>query len=251
MFSYFSRTASISTLAIKVAPLVTVLLAIFGSSVVHAQDGIENRTDERLLACDKISDPAEKMECFDAVVQGLKQTDATPATEPPSTQPPLSDTPSVTAPAAVVGVTAAAPPAAAPDPKPAAASPSAVQNPTAASEPQPATESQSVATAPAAAVPAAESQSETPVPAPAEAPVEAEKAPEAGLVLATVVSAQNVGDERFLVQLDNGQVWQENGGFYIGLPKVGTPVEITKGRFGGYKMKIGSANKRVPVKRTK
>jgi hypothetical protein len=81
--------------------------------------------------------------------------------------------------------------------------------------------------------------------------MEAEKTPESKSLQAIVVSSRNVGDERFLVQLDNGQVWQENDGLYIGLPKVGTPVEITKGRFGGYKMKIGDANKRTPVKRMK
>ena len=281
MFSYFLRTASIGTLAKNAAALVTVIFAFCGSPVVHAQDGAQNGTDERLLACDKISDPAEKMQCFDAVVRSLQQADATPTTEPSSAQTPVSDTPAVTAPAAVVGVTAVATPAVAPDPKPAAAaSPSAAQTPTAASEPEPAAEPQPATTTPAAASaaePAAASQSEIPVPSPADAPVEAavasataaedfgfeikkdktaeqtdaEKAPELKSLHAIVVSSQNVGDERFLVQLDNGQVWQENDGLYIGLPKVGTPVEITKGRFGGYRMKIGNANKRTPVKRIK
>ena len=272
MFSYFLRTASISTLAKNAAALVTVIFAFCGSPVVHAQDGAQNGTDERLLACDKMSDPAEKMACFDAVVKSLQQADATPTTDPSTAQAPASDTPAVTAPAAVVGVTAVATPAVAPDPKPSAASPSAAQTPTAASEPEPAAEPQ-----PATTTPAAASQSETPIPSPADAPVEAavasvtaaedfgfeikkdksaeqtdaEKAPELKSLHAIVVSSRNVGDERFLVQLDNGQVWQENDGLYIGLPKVGTPVEITKGRFGGYRMKIGNANKRTPVKRTK
>jgi hypothetical protein len=276
MFSYFLRTASLSTVAKNTASLVTVIVAICGSSVVHAQDGAQNGVDERLLTCDKISDPAEKMECFDAVVQSLRQADATPTTEPPSAQAPVSDSPTVAAPAAAVGATAVAVPAAASEPAPAAASPSVTPTPTAASEAESSAEPQS-ATSTVTAAPAAESQSETPVPGPADAPVEAavtsataaeefgieirkdksaeqmdaDKTPEFKSLQAIVVSSRNVGDDRFVVQLDNGQVWQENDGLYIGLPKVGTPVEITKGRFGGYRMKIGDANKRTPVKRMK
>ncbi len=60
-----------------------------------------------------------------------------------------------------------------------------------------------------------------------------------------------ISDERFAVQLDNGQVWHENGGLYIGLPREGSQVEIIRGRFGGYSMKIGNINKRTPVRRAK
>ncbi len=109
MFAYSTRRA-----AMTVVVLAAVVIAICGSNIVHAQDGDQSETDERLLACDGIGDPAEKMACFDAIVKSLKQSDAAPTADPTADKAPVSDTPALAAPAAAVGATAdVAPPAAA------------------------------------------------------------------------------------------------------------------------------------------
>jgi hypothetical protein len=246
MFTYSSRTA-----AKTAATLVAAIMAIGGSTLANAQSD----TDEQLLACDRIADTAEKMACFDAVVKGLKQADDAPVVESSSVVAPATDTPAVIAPAAAVGVTAAATPAPAPEPEPAAEVES--------SPPTDTPVAPTVTSAP----------STTPTDAPVEATVtsanaaeefgfdkkkgktaeqkEADKKAELKSLQATIVRSWGISDERFAVQLDNGQVWHENGGLYIGLPKEGSRVEIVRGRFGGYSMKVGNVNKRTPVRRAK
>jgi len=102
MFTY-----STSTAAKTAATLLVVVMAIGGPTLVNAQSD----TDEQLLACDQITDAAEKMACFDAVVKSLKQAGDAPVVESPSDMTPVTDTPAVIAPAAAVGATAAATPA--------------------------------------------------------------------------------------------------------------------------------------------
>ncbi len=207
------------------ATLAAAIMAICGSTAVHAQDGVQNGTDKLLLACDGITDMAEKMACFDAVVKGLKQTDDAPVAESQSASP------SSIAPAA--------------------------DTPAAPSEPEP----------------AAELQSPTPTDTPIEPTVTSETvADDFGLekknvktaeqkeefrsVQATIVRSWAIDDPRlaetrFAVELDNGQVWQATEVHRVGLPKVGSPVVISKGRFGGYRMKIGNIKKLAWVRRTK
>jgi len=242
-------TYSISTAAKTAATLLAVILTIGGSTIVNAQ----SETDEQLLACDRIADTAEKMACFDAVVKGLKQADDAPVVESSSAMGPATDTPAVIAPAAAVGATAAVTPAS-------------------ASAPEPAADVQSSAPTDTPVAPAAASApSATPTDVPAEPTAttataaeefgfdkkkgktaeqkEADKNAELKSLQATIVRSWGISDERFAVQLDNGQIWYENGGLYIGLPKEGSRVDIARGRFGGYSMKIGNINKRTPVRR--
>lgn len=69
---------------------------------------------------------------------------------------------------------------------------------------------------------------------------------------ATITESSKSGLYHFVVELDNGQVWEEtDGSRRPGLPKVGQTVRVTEGRFGGHRMKIGSANKLSWVRRLK
>jgi hypothetical protein len=69
---------------------------------------------------------------------------------------------------------------------------------------------------------------------------------------ATITNSSKSGLYHFVVELDNGQVWEEtDGSRRPGLPKVGQTVRVTEGRLGGYRMKIGSANKLSWVRRLK
>jgi hypothetical protein len=67
---------------------------------------------------------------------------------------------------------------------------------------------------------------------------------------ATITRSNKSGLYHFVVELDNGQVWEEtDGSRRPSLPKVGQTVRVTEGRFGGYRMKIGTANKLSWVRR--
>lgn len=246
MFAYSTRTA-----AKTVATLVAAIMVVGGSTLVNAQSD----TDEQLLACDRIADTAEKMACFDAVVKSLKQAGDAPVVESPSDMMPATDTPAVIAPAAAVGATAAAITASAPEPVPAAEVQSSPPTdtpvePAAASAPA-ATPTDAPAEPTATSATAAEEFGFDKKKGKTAEQKEAQKKAELKSLQATIVRSWGISDERFAVQLDNGQVWHENGGLYIGLPKEGSRVEIVKGRFGGYSMKIGNINKRTPVRRTK
>jgi len=248
MFAYSTRAA-----AKTAATLVAVILAIGGSTLVSAQ----SETDEQLLACDRIADAAEKMACFDAVVNSLKQAGDAPVVESSSVIAPATNTPAAIAPAAAVGATAAATPASAPEPESEAAAdvqsslptdapvePVAVSAPVATPTDTPAEPTASSATA-------AEEFGFDKKKGKTAEQKEADKKTELKSLQATIVRSWGISDERFAVQLDNGQVWHENGGLYIGLPKEGSRVEIVRGRFGGYSMKVGNVNKRTPVRRAK
>lgn len=248
MFTY-----STSTAAKTAATLVAAIMAIGGSTLVNAQSD----TDEQLLACDRIADTAEKMACFDAVVKSLKQAGDAPVVESPSDMMPATDTPAVIAPAAAVGATAAAITASAPEPVPAAEVQSSPPTdtpvePAAASASAPAaTRTDSPAEPTATSATAAEEFGFDKKKGKTAEQKEAQKKAELKSLQATIVRSWGISDERFAVQLDNGQVWHENGGLYIGLPREGSQVEITRGRFSGYSMKIGNIKKRTPVRRAK
>jgi len=237
MFTY-----STSTAAKTAATLLVVVMAIGGPTLVNAQSD----TDEQLLACDQITDAAEKMACFDAVVKSLKQAGDAPVVESPSDMTPVTDTPAVIAPAAAVGATAAATPA--PEPVPAA---EVQSSPPTGTPVEPAVTSAPAATAAVTSATAAEDFGFDKKKGKTKEQKEADKKAELKSLQATIVRSWGISDERFAVQLDNGQVWHENGGLYIGLPREGSQVEIIRGRFGGYSMKVGNINKRTPVRRAK
>jgi len=67
---------------------------------------------------------------------------------------------------------------------------------------------------------------------------------------ANIVTSNKSGLNHFVVVLDNDQIWEEtDGSRRIGLPKVGLPVEIYRGKLGGYRMKIGNDNRIAWVRR--
>jgi len=70
-------------------------------------------------------------------------------------------------------------------------------------------------------------------------------------IKATIVRSWKNHDGRFSVELDTGEVWRETQGTRVGLPKKGVSVEISTGRWGGYRMKIGNINRIAWVRRTK
>ena len=246
MFTYSKSTA-----AKTAATLVAAIMAIGGSTLVNAQSD----TDEQLLACDGIADTAEKMACFDAVVKRLKQAGNEPVAELSSDMAPATDTPAVIVPAAAVGATAAATPAPTAEPEPAADIQSSPPTDTpvepAAASARAATPTDAPAEPTATSATAAEEFGFDKKKGKTAEQKEAQKKAELKSLQATIVRSWGISDERFAVQLDNGQVWHENGGLYIGLPREGSQVEITRGRFSGYSMKIGNINKRTPVRRAK
>jgi len=217
-----------------------------------AQDGAQNETTDRLLACDAITDSTERMNCFNAVVEGLNQdsessavADAEPVAKPPepasAESPPLVTAPVAAGTAATAIPTGSAGAPAAPSPSaPAAESPGT--SPTSASDESPAVEaSQDNAIAEFGL----EDQK-----AQAEKKVEIES--EVSEIHSTIVRSEKSGQYHFVVELDNGQVWEEtDGSRRIGLPKVGMPVRIYPGKLAGYRMKIGSDNRIAWVRRLK
>ena len=226
------------------AALVAAAIVPFGgSAAVGAQDDAQNRTNERLLACAGISDPAEKMACFDAVVEDLKQSPPAPAAEPPSATALAPDTPAATAPAAAALATAVATPAAPSEPEPAAELQSSTPTDTLV---EPTVTSDTVADdfgLEKKNVKTAEQKEE--------AKKEEFRSVQATIVRSWRIVDPRLADERFAVELDNGQVWQATEMHRVGLPKVGKSVEISKGRFGGYRMKINGIKKLARVRRTK
>ncbi len=78
-----------------------------------------------------------------------------------------------------------------------------------------------------------------------------EKKTDAELIQATVVRSWLNKDYRFVVELDNGEVWQQTDGYRVNRPKAGGSVEISKRRLGGYRMKIDKKGKLIGVRQTK
>jgi hypothetical protein len=282
MFIHLARTAATTALA-----LVVVISATCGSTNVHAQDGAQSNTNERLRACDRIDDTMEKLACFDAVVKGLDQAPVTPSVASPSSPATTEAAPATrasddaasssateaAATAAIVAPVATEAAPATPAPDAAAGSSVAEAAATAAIVTPAVTETQS-----GTAEPALPATGNTIGPASGSASPEelfgledvtrkeakdakaAEKAKvkkekqggELESLQATVVDAWPTIDGRFEVQLDNGQVWRETERTRIGrLPKEGTQVVISKAVLGGYRMKIGNNNRLAGVRRTK
>lgn len=244
---------------------------------VHAQDESRNDTNARLLACDTIADTMEKLACFDAVVKGLDPAPVAPSAAVPAAAAVTAgvaaasgaDTPAATdaAPATPDAAPAASAAAnAAPSTAPAAdtTSSTVAAAATAAVATSGVTESEPAAmeTSAAATSSAAMSVGEAATPEEMfgledvkveEARSEKVKKQDAlKSIQATVVRSWVTIDNRFETLLDNGQVWRETSKTRtIRLPKEGTSVVISKGRFGSFKMKLGNDNRLAGVRRTK
>ncbi len=238
MIAYSTRTAA-KTAAIMAAAI----MAIGGTAPVCAQDGAQNGTTEQLLACDGMINPAERLACFNAVVEGLQQSPAAPAASSPSALAPAS----VSAPPAARPTTTASPvaPSVAVAPEPAAADASSLSvdtpvAPTATSTTEVDDLGRDNMTAETVRQENEEQENE-------------EKKKDAEVIQATIVRSWRNHDERFSVELDNGQVWRETPGKtrYGLLPKEGRSVKIYVGGLGGYRMKVDGIPRVAWVRRTK
>ena len=81
--------------------------------------------------------------------------------------------------------------------------------------------------------------------------VKKEKKPNEAGVTATIVRVWTNHDQRFTVELDNGQRWRETHGTRVGKPREGAIVTISPGSFGSYHMKIDGISRKAWVRRTK
>lgn len=235
---FFHTTGTCTRTAATLMATTVAVITMGGSTEGHAQDGARSEVDNKLLACAEISETAERMACFDDVVNDLQEgAESSNGADAPSTRERSAS--------AKIAAGAATAPAPADTPSP---------------------------PAPSAGRPASESPDTLPS-APAEAPAPAlgdtavedfgvenqksrseatQRERDAVEVHATIVRSDKSGDFHFLVELDNGQIWEEtDGSRRIGLPKVGMPVRVYKGRFGGYRMKIGDDNRIAWVRRLK
>lgn len=201
------------------ATVMVTIIASGGPSAIHA----ESNTDEQLLACDRIVDMAEKMECFEAVVSRLEHDDEPPMAEPQPARAPVSSTPATTLPGAA-----------------AVAKTSSKKIPAAT-------------LADATIDDFGREDLKTAERNAAEREEVKAKRDEVESIHATIVEAWSTADHRFEVRLDNGQVWRETALTRRSnrLPKEGSPIRITKGSWGSYNMKIGSDNRLAAVRRTK
>ena len=229
MSSYSIRTAA------KMAALTTVAtLAIGSADPVRAQGNAQTETTDLLLACDKIIDIHEKLACFDAVVNSVKHGRAAPVVDSPAPAPAAQST--ITESIESPVVTAA--------PEPAAAEGSSIpanapDTPTAAS----ATEVDDFGRESMKAERSEKKKKEK---------KKKEKKKDMEPIQATIVRSWRNHDDRFSVELDNGQVWRETQGTRVGRePKEGRSVKISEGRFGGYRMKIDGIPSVAWVRRTK
>jgi len=258
MAAHSSRTSA------RTAALTAVAVALLGSVAAPAQDSESNTTNERLRECDAIADTMQKLECFDAVVKSLDDGSQSPPPTAATPAPEKAPAPEAIAPAAAVpaAAAAAAPVAKAPEAERAAPAPA----PAPASAPAASTTAASAAAGPAPGAPATAGSAAPPQPiapedafglnrselerlGPQGAPAEAE---EVDSIQATIVEAWPTIDGRFEARLDNGQVWRETERtrWSLRLPEEGTSVVISKGWFGGYRMKIGDNNRLAAVRRT-
>ncbi len=223
MFNYAKRSA------IKTVVLIsTAMVTVGGPIVTGAQDSAQDNTDERIRACGSIEDTTERMDCFNAVVEGLNEgSDAPDAPQNDANAAPAAATIEPAADSAAVTPSVASPAGA------------AATSATAASTTTPATEADEIGPEDKKAADAGQKEKEQ----------KAES--EAASVHGTIVRSEKSGRNHFVVVLDNGQVWEEtDGSRRMGLPKVGMPVKVYKGGFGGgYRMKIGNDNRIASVRR--
>ena len=243
MFSYSTGKGAKTAATLMVAT--TAVMAIGAFASVYAQDDTQNEIDERLLACADISDTAERTACFDDVVKGLKQgAESSEAVDAVTTAAPVpapaESRSEVSAPVAA-GAAATSIPAA-----------SAGATATESSNASPPADSKDAGSAEASPDSAVDEFGLEDQIAQADKEEKKQKESEAGSVNAMIVRSSKSGDFHFVVELDNGQVWEEtDGSRRIGLPRVGMPVEVYKRRFGGYRMKIGDDNRVAWVRRLK
>jgi hypothetical protein len=224
MFINRKRSATKAVVAIAIATVVG------GPVAALAQDNAQDETDERIRACGEIEDATERMDCFNTVVEGLNEGSDVAAASPTD----VDAAPAASA-AEIAAVSGAAATTSAPS---TAAGASAAASATSTASPAAEVEDFGLEEQKAA-----EGKQE-----------EKEQEAESGSVSihSIVVTSEKSGLNHFVVGLDNGQVWEEtDGSRRMGLPRTGTPVEVYKGKLGGYRMKVGGDNRVAWVRRLK
>lgn len=247
--------------ASEAAFIAATIFALAFTTVVDAQD----QTQERLLACDRISDTEDRLECFNAVVGGIKNDVEHPAATAEVPEAPGVSVPPVPAsvdvvPAAVVEEAASRPAAAPASPLAETADVPTVSPATAVTESadvppvSPATPVNEAADLPPVAPVSANSDfglEDQKAKAAREAERERKNEEQSEVVYSTIVEVRRVTGGRFEAQLENGQVWRETEATRtVRRPKVGDSVRITSGRLGSYRMKFNNDNRLASVRRT-
>lgn len=216
------------------APTAAFIFVLALSTSVAAQD----ETRQRLLECDRLGNAEDRLECFNAVVGGIKE-EVEPSAEsveaPAASVPPVPPAPTPVetvpeVPAAIVVEDNASSPAAAPAP---------TVNETAEAPP--------VAPTTAGSDFGLEDQKAS---AARQAERERKREGQDQAVYSTIVEVRRVRGERFEARLENGQVWRETEATRtVRRPKVGDAVRITSGRLGSYRMKFNNDNRLAAVRR--
>lgn len=199
----------------KVAAVLPLMLAGIATQASPQVDKLAGLVD-RLLVCDSIVELSRRLACYDVIAENLKQNRAT-VTNSQSEE---------TLPAEIL----AANPTSADD-APAVSSATAV--------PRPDTDKSRVDETFGFSVETRESTEQKSV----------RKKEEIKSIQAKITRVWGTSDGRFAVELDNGQRWRETSGSRIGMPKAGRSVEISKSRFGGYRMKIERIKRLASVRR--
>ncbi len=226
----FVKSEKIFTSSTALTAVLIYILAM--SNFAAAQDD----TQERLLACDRISNAEERLDCFNAVVGGIKGE-----VEPSSNIAKTVEAPAVLAapestavetipevPAAIVLEDQANKPAAAP----------AVDETVEASTAAPATAESDFGLEDQQARAARQAERER------------KKEVQDEAVYSTIVEVRRVTGGRFEARLENGQVWRETEATRtVRRPKAGDAVRITSGRLGSYRMKFNDDNRLASVRR--
>jgi len=223
---------------------IALIFILAGAAVPVAAQGDTGRTlKERLLDCNDITDRLDELACYDAIVDSLDENPVAEVAEPDATMAVQTETAVSSAliivPAAVATESAAATAPRAisadhdsPDAAVAAAVPAQVSRDTA--RPQVVAETVVVEDSKATRE---DSDSE-----------QVRKAPKFEPFEATIVDVWRTADDRFAVKLDNNQTWRETAGSRITIPKKGWTVKVTKGSFGGYRMKIENRKRLASVR---
>jgi len=236
MFFYAKKSA------LQRAAIIATLVLIGGiSNQAVAKDRDQIDLEKRLLACDGIAEASEKLRCFNTVVASLKHDSTGQSASRQNAGAPVS----VTSPAPEAAVVVAPPRVAAattqttPTKEPAgtAADDFGLGSANTNSSRQSSYESKQ-------AKKQAKQEKKR-------AKREAKRKRAAERINATIVRSWKTVDKRFAVELDNGQVWRETQGTRIRQPDEGRAVVISRGRFGGYRMKVDNIVSAASVHRTK
>lgn len=243
----------ISKQLVRTLTAVSLVLVLCALSVeLPAQVTDDDDTAEKLLACDPIPDPAEKMACFDAVVKSIKDSDERPVADTVHADSPIDV---VEAPSTAAVVTTSVPVVAAKDAARAEAQGDTLDAETAAR--MSTDNSGTIESSPQVTSKSPDSdfgledQKAMAAKKDEKRAKENEKGKDKQSVHATIVTVTATIDDRFEVLLDNGQAWRETEGSRIRTPKKGSAVVITSGAFGSFMMKIGDDPRRARVRRTK